>query len=69
MPVDFKKMNNYEKMELAQKHLSKFAGEIKRHFDFSDFQIIQLFENTSKNFRETRKNDIKNFFKNFLKIK
>ncbi len=51
---DLKTLNKPERMKLAEKHLGKYISELKRHFDFSDFQLISLLENSSKKIRKKR---------------
>jgi len=62
--VDLSTLNRFsEKEKRAEKHLNKFVTEIKRHYDFSDFQIGKLLYNTSLKFR---RND--SFFKKLVKF-
>lgn len=51
---NLKAINKPEKMKLAEKYLGKYISELKRHFDFSDFQLISLLENSSKKIRKKR---------------
>ena len=60
MSSDLKSLSKSDKLKLAEKHLSKFLTEIQRHFDFSDFQILNLLEKSSVNMKKTYKD-------NFLK--
>ncbi len=54
MLYDLKTLNKPDRMKLAEKHLGKYISELKRHFDFSDFQLISLLENSSKKIRKKR---------------
>ncbi len=63
MASDLKSLSKSDKLKLAEKHLSKFLSEIKRHFDFSDFQILHLLENSSSNMKKAYKD---NFFRIFF---
>lgn len=67
MPSDLKFLNGTEKIKLAEKHLDKFLLEIKRHFDFSDFQIIHLLDKSSSNIRKNYKLNMLNKLFIFIK--
>lgn len=54
MLYDLKTLNKPDRMKLAEKHLGKYISELKRHFDFSDFQLISLLETASKKMRKNR---------------
>lgn len=54
MLYDLKTLNKPDRMKIAEKHLSKYISELKRHFDFSDFQLISLLENSSKKMKKKR---------------
>lgn len=51
---DLKTLNKSDKMKIAEKHLGKYISELKRHFEFSDFQLISLLENLSVKMRKNR---------------
>lgn len=51
MSFEVKPLSKSDKVRYAEKHLGKYLLELKRHFEFSDFQIVKLLDNTSKNFR------------------
>ncbi|MCR5262179.1 MAG: hypothetical protein K6C94_10150 [Candidatus Gastranaerophilales bacterium] len=67
MSANLKKLNKSEKMKLAEKHLQKYVSELKIHFDFSDFQVVKLLEQSSKTFQTIGKNKIKEYFLNLLR--
>lgn len=52
MSFEIKPLSKSDKIKYAEKHLGKFILELKRHFGFSDFQIIKLLEGTSKKFKK-----------------
>lgn len=54
MLYDLKTLNKPDRMKLAEKHLGKYISELKRHFEFSDFQLISLLETASKKMRKNR---------------
>jgi hypothetical protein len=45
-----------EKINIAEKHLFKFLIEVKRHYDFSDTQILILLEKSLKKMQKNKKN-------------
>ena len=66
MSANLKKLNRSEKIKIAERHLQKYVTELKIHFDFSDFQIIQLLEQSSKNFQTISRNKLKEYFFNII---
>lgn len=67
MPANLKNLNKSEKMRMAEKHLQKYVAELKRHFDFSDFQLIKLLEKTSVNIKNIKKDNLKLFLLKLIK--
>ncbi len=51
---DLKTLSKPDKMKIAEKHLGKYVSELKRHFEFSDFQLIILLENLAAKMRKNR---------------
>ncbi len=58
-----------QKLKLAEKHLLKYLEELKRHFDFSDFQVIKLLEKSSAKIRQAKKEKISLFSVFFIRKK
>lgn len=54
MSSELKTLSKSEKLKLAEKHLAKYLLEIKRHFNFSDFQILRLLDSSSKSIKKNR---------------
>ncbi|MBQ2644733.1 hypothetical protein IJG14_04070 [bacterium] len=67
MPSQFKSLTNKEKMEYAEKYLANFIIEHKRHFNFSDLQIIKILENSSQKIKKIKMNQLKFFILKFLR--
>ena len=68
MSANLKSLSKQEKFKQAEKHLQKYLSEIKRHVDFSDFQIVNLLDKASKKYRKINNSRIKLMFLNiFLK--
>lgn len=67
MPSQFKSLTNKEKMEYAEKYLDNFIIELKRHFNFSDLQIIKILENSSQKIKKIKMNQLKFFILKFLR--
>lgn len=58
MSSELKALSKSEKLKYAEKHLNKYISELKRHFDFSDFQTIKLLENVSQKLRKNCQENI-----------
>lgn len=66
--MDLNTLTKPQKIIAAEKHLLKYLEELKRHFGFSDFQLIKLLEKSSSKIKQTKKEKIKSsFFAIFLK--
>ena len=57
--MDLNTLKKPQKIIVAEKHLLKYLEELKRHFGFSDFQIIKLLEKSSSKIKQTKKEKIK----------
>ena len=58
MSSELKAFKKAEKMKIAQIHLCKYVNELKRHFEFSDFQVIKLLENSAQKMKNNCKKQI-----------
>ena len=58
MSSELKAFKKPQKMKIAQNHLCKYVGELKRHFEFSDFQVIKLLENSTQQMKDNCKEQI-----------
>ena len=66
--MDLNTLNKPQKIIAAEKHLLKYLEELKRHFDFSDYQVIKLIEKSSEKIKQAKKEKIKSsLFAKFLK--
>ena len=52
MATDFKTLKKSEKYKYAEKHLQKYLSELKRHFDFSEFQVVHLLDIVTQNLKK-----------------
>lgn len=55
MNTDLKTLSKSEKFNQAEKHLKKYLFELKRHFGFSDLQLLKLLEISSSSFKRQYK--------------
>lgn len=69
MASELKTLSKSEKLKLAEKHLAKYLLEIKRHFNFSDFQILRLLDCSSRNIKKNRQTFLVSEMFNIFTIK